>query len=119
MKGSWICAPPTEIMSRMRTVCGRLLPKVDTPEDPLFVQGSDISVMTYYSSRLSGRTSYPKPFGGEQSTGNQGMLTENKAFEEFRINLSETIGQMGMEGALSSYTTTLVGLVAAVTVLAF
>ena len=70
MKGSWICMPPTEIMTRMRTVCGRLLPKVDTPEDPMFVPGSEVTVMTYYSSRLSGRTSFPKPLGGEPSTGN-------------------------------------------------
>ena len=77
MKGSWICAPPTEIMTRMRTVCGRLLPKVDTPEDPMFVEGSEVTVMTYFSSRLSGRTSFPRPVGGEPSTGNQGMLSEN------------------------------------------
>ena len=70
MKGNWICAPPTEILLRVRTVCGRLLPKEGTPEDPLFVKGSDVTVMTYYSSRLTGRTGFATPVGGNESTGN-------------------------------------------------
>ena len=61
----------------MRTVCGRLLPKVDTPEDPMFTKDTDITVMTYYSSRLSGRTAFATPVGGDPSTGNKGMLSEN------------------------------------------
>ena len=77
MKGNWMCVPPTEIMMRMRTVCGRLLPKVDTPADPMFTEGSEITVMTYYSSRLSGRTGFAKPVGGDESTGNKGLLSEN------------------------------------------
>lgn len=55
MFGNWICSPPMEYFMRMHTTCARLLPREPTIEDPMFVKDQEVTVMTYFSSRLSGR----------------------------------------------------------------
>ena len=64
MFGNWICSPPMEYFMRMHTTCARLLPINQTIEDPMFETDSEVNVMTYFSSRLSGRVEMPKDFNG-------------------------------------------------------
>jgi hypothetical protein len=55
MFGHWVCAEPHEFNYRMRTTCARLVPKVNTPEDPTYSTGDEITAMTYFTSRATGR----------------------------------------------------------------
>ena len=82
MQGNWICSPPMEIMMRMRTTCARLLPNDQTILDPMFTVDQEVTVMTYYSSRLSGRVQSP-----EAVNGNEAFSSQNAAFSAFKINM--------------------------------
>ena len=113
MFGNWICSPPMEYFLRMHTTCARLLPKEEKVEDPMYQPDSEVSVMTYFSSRLSGRVSMP-----EAVNGNKGFYSHNYGFQEFRINMEESLG-ITMEGAVVTYTSTAIGLVAAIAAFAF
>ena len=55
MFGNWLCLPPMEYFMRMHTTCARLLPNEQTIEDPMYEIDQEVTVMTYFSSRLSGR----------------------------------------------------------------
>ena len=114
MFGNWICAPPMEIMMRMRTTCTRLLPREQTIEDPIYAIADQVNVMTYFSSRLSGRTVAP-----QNVNGNEGFKMHNSAFETFNINMEESMGISMFEGAMTTYASTAIGLVAALTAFAF
>ena len=114
MFGNWICAAPMELMGRMRTTCTRLLPRDQTIEDPMFVTGGNVNVMTYFSSRLSGRIQAP-----QNVNGNMGLMMQNSAFEEFKINMEESMGVSMFESAMTTYTSTAFGLVAAIAAFAF
>ena len=114
MFGNWICSPPMELAMRMRTTCARLLPREQTIEDPKFSVDQEVTVMTYYSSRLSGRTQAPKDVNG-----NVAFKSINTAFEAFRINMEESMGISMFDGAMTTYTSTAIGLVAAISAFAF
>ena len=73
-----------------------------------------VTVMTYFSSRFSGRTSTP-----EAVNGNEGFRAHNSAFETFSVSLEESMGINMFEGAVSTYTSTAIGMVAAIAAFAF
>ena len=97
----------------MRTTCARFLPKEDSVEDPMYLTTEEVTVMTYLSSRLTGRISEPKAFNG-----NEAVIAQNQAFEEFKITLGDTFAQL-QNGAASQFGLTLVGFVSAVAALSF
>ena len=96
----------------MRTTCARLVPKDDSLEDPAYVTGADITVMTYYSSRHSGRTNSPSPVNGSDA-----FYASNGAFEQFTFSIEDAFGEV-FEGA-NYLTSSMVGLVAAIFVTSF
>uniref|UniRef100_A0A7S3MLF2 Uncharacterized protein n=1 Tax=Favella ehrenbergii TaxID=182087 RepID=A0A7S3MLF2_9SPIT len=101
MKGSWMCQEPMELLGRVRAVCTRFAPKTYTPQDPTFSADSDITVMTYLSSRFDERTETPM---GMTET-NQGFYEGKKAFEQFDFNFRaayESIESL-MGGSLSIF----------------
>ena len=68
MNGQWLCTPPMEILGMMHSTCARFLPKDDSPEDPVYLTTEEVTVMTYLSSRLTGRITEPEPFNGNEGT---------------------------------------------------
>ena len=97
----------------MRTTCARFLPKDESNEDPMYLTDEEITVMTYLSSRLTGRITEPKAFNG-----NEGVIAQNQAFEEFKITLGDTFAEF-QNGAVNGLGLTLVGFVSAVAALTF
>lgn len=112
MFGNWICTPPAESFRRMRTTCARLVPKDDSLEDPAYISGADITVMTYYSSRHSGRTHSPSPVNGSDA-----FYADNGAFEQFTFSISDAFAEV-FEGA-NYLTSSMIGFVAAILVSSF
>lgn len=73
----------------------------------------EVTVMTYFSSRLSGRVEKPQDVNG-----NDAFSSQSSAFQAFRVNLQESLG-ISFDGAITTYTSTAIGLVAAITAFAF
>lgn len=80
----------------------------------MFGIDQEVTVMTYFSSRLSGRVEAPQTVNG-----NEGFHSSNSAFENFQINIQESLGLMLLEGAVSTYTSSAIAMVAAITTFAF
>ena len=114
MFGNWICAAPMEFMGKMRTTCGRLIPKNDTPEDPRFDLNQEVQVSTYYTSRFTGRVP-----PAEKVNDNPALLGQsNLGFQAYTLNVMDALG-IAQDGAVSTAATSLVGFVAAIAALSF
>ena len=59
-----------ELAGRMRTTCARFLPKDNTPEDPVYKVDEHVTIMTYLSSRTTGRTE-----NRQAVNGNKGLMS--------------------------------------------
>jgi len=98
MKGQWMCEDPVKILGRMRVSCARFTPKTFEVEDPSFEPNSDVTVMTYLTSRQTGRIAF------EQSeSSNGGFHATDSAFEEFKFNIEDTFIDALFEGASLGY----------------
>ena len=79
MFGSWLCAAPMEFDMRMMTSCVRLLPREDSQADPSYQGGESVTVVTYLTSRMTGRITEAQAIND-----NPGMLgEENRGFVAF------------------------------------
>ena len=90
MKGQWMCMTPTEFLGRMRVSCARFTPKSFSVEDPAFSTAEQVTVMTYLTSRLSGRVQAPQP-----TNGNQGLHSgPASAFEAYNFSLEDAFSSI-------------------------
>ena len=112
MFGNWLCATPFMINKKMRATCARLVPKEDKIEDPTYNIGDEITVMTYFSSRHSGRIQSPEPLNG-----NDGFFVNNSAFEQFQFDIQDTIDYV-LNSSFNSLTQVF-GAIAAVVAISF
>jgi len=93
-----MCEDPVKILGRMRVSCARFTPKTFEVEDPSFEPNSDVTVMTYLTSRQTGRIAF------EQSeSSNGGFHATDSAFEEFKFNIEDTFIDALFEGGSLGY----------------
>ena len=84
MKGSWMCSETQTVLHKTSAMCIRFIPKTNTIEDPLIDADSDITLMTYLSSRFDDEA--PEgPIGTDAAQ--EGFHVGQKAFEDFNFNL--------------------------------
>lgn len=112
MFGEWVCAEPYEVRNRWIAACGRLLPKVYTTFDPSYQADEEVTLVTYLTSRGTGRIVEPAAVSGNAS-----FFQENRGFASYNINLRDSISLV-WENA-SAYGPTMLGLATAVASLAF
>ena len=89
MFGSWQCTEPIEVLGRVGATCGRILPKDANLEDTTYKADQEITIMTYLTSKQTGRVSGP-----EYVNGNLGLITQNDTFENLTLDLADAFGQL-------------------------
>jgi len=117
MRGQWMCRELSdlELVGYINALCARFIPRAFTIEDPMIDANTDITLMTYLSSRFDDDGT-ERPVGEDVTQ--EGFHVGNKAFKTISFNLSDIINALqGATYGLSTATTA--ALAISVTMLAF